>query len=577
MLDLYIGSERLPAVLVFFYVDSAGICYNIVIMKKMEGGWMKLSNLKQIGLVLLLTSFIYLTCVTQAKASDVQRDTMNRADAWQGVDWHAGPGGRIKGIRFPKGKDLSTESTTGFKLFSKESAGIEASDNTIDSPPIAGFVPQITVAVTDERSDDFDWVAQPQMSVVGDYLTDNPEKDFVIGLFDTGASSCIISYAGANITGIYSSDLMTPNTVEIVGATHSVFAGVSQPLGIFMDGLVAVDANTMMLNDANMVGESNVSVLVGDAPGPNEPDLPTVIGTPVSVYFVTAIFNDHPVSITHDGNNYTSPDIRFYDQFDSRIPEYANSVPLQLLPAGAADVQYFPDLEGIFDFIYEPGTPSIIGSLLQSLFFVNSVDLSDGTRSALDKNRFMLDTGAQITVIGTIVGARLGLNPANPDFEVEIQDATGATTIEPGFFIDSLEIAALGEWLSYTNVPVVMLDVASPEGGFLDGIIGMNLFTEFNLVLHGGGLFGQDPPSLKFERIPARLIGDIAPDGSDGIVDFRDLAALFDAWLATPTSSNWSTKANLAPRFSPDSIIDFQDFAVLAEYWHNTAAQTLGR
>jgi hypothetical protein len=538
---------------------------------------MKLSNMKQIGLVLFITSFLYLTFVTQAEESDLQRDAMNPADTWQGVNWLAGPGGRIKGIRFPKGKDLSTESTAGFKLFSKESAGLEASDNTIDSPPISGFVPQIAVAVTDERSDDFDWVAQPQMSVVGDYLTDNPEKDFVIGLFDTGASSCIVSYAGANITGIYSSNLMTSNTVEIFGATNSVFAGVSQPLGIYMDGLAAIDPNTMMLNDANMVGESNISVLVGNVPAPNEPDLPTVIGSPVSVYFVTAIFNDHPVSRTYDGNNYTSPDIRLYDQFDSRIPEYPNSVPLQLLPAGAADVEYFPALEGIFDFVYEPGSPSVIGGLLQSLFFVNSVDLSNGTRSALDKNRFMLDTGAQITVIGTIVGARLGLNPANPDFEVEIQDATGATTIEPGFFIDSLEIAALGEWLSYTNVPVVMLDVASPEGGFLDGIIGMNLFAEFNLVLHGGGLFGQDPPSLEFERIPARLIGDIAPNGGDGVVDYQDLAILFDAWLATPTSPNWNTKANLAPRYTPDSIIDFQDFAVLAEYWQNTMTQTLGR
>ena len=118
-----------------------------------------------------------------------------------------------------------------------------------------------------------------------------------------------------------------------------------------------------------------------------------------------------------------------------------------------------------------------------------------------------------------------------------------------------------------------MLDIGSPEGGFLDGIIGMNLFTEFNLVLRGGGLFGQDPPSLEFERIPARLIADSAPQEGDGVVDLLDFVTLAEAWLATPASPNWNPKANLAPRFTPDSIIDFLDFAILAEYWLNSAAQ----
>jgi hypothetical protein len=340
-----------------------------------------------------------------------------------------------------------------------------------------------------------------------------------------------------------------------------------------MDGLAAIDQNTMMLDDSNMVGESNLSVIVGDIPAPNEPDLPTVVGTPVSVYFVTSISNEHHISVVYDGNNYTSPDIQFYDHFDSRIPDYQNRIPLNLIPAGAADVQYFPDLDGIIDFVFQPGSPSIIGSLLQSLFFVNSVDLHHGSNSSIDRDRFMLDTGAQITVVGTNVGARLGLNPNNPDFDVEVQDVTGYISIEPGFYIDSLEIPALGDWLRFTNVPVVMLDVGSPEGGFLDGIIGMNLFTEYNLVLRGGGLIGQDPPSLEFERISARLIADIAPDDGDGVVDFFDIAAFGEAWLATPTSPNWNPKANLAPRFTPDSIINILDFAILAECWLDSVEQ----
>jgi hypothetical protein len=523
---------------------------------------MKFYNLKQIWLALLLICSI---CWTSVQAEQSERQI-------EKVDWLAGPGRRIKAIRYFKGKEPTAESAPNFKLFSLESTDLQT-PNTIDSPPIAGFVPHIAVAVTDKRSDDLDWVAEPHMSVAGRYLTKNPATDFTIGLFDTGSSTNIISNAGAIRAGIYSSDLLTTSTVEISGATHSVFGGVSQPLGFFIDGLAAIDQNTMMLDDSNMIGESNISVIVGDIPAPNEPDLPTVIGTPLSVYFVTAISNDHPISVIYDGNNYTSPDIKFYDYFDSRIPDYANRVPLNLIPAGAADVQYFPDFDAIIDFIFQPGIPSNIGSLLQSLFFVNSVDLRNGTNSAIDRNRFMLDTGAQITVVGTNVGSRLALNPNDPDFEVEVQDVTGYITIEPGFYIDSLEIPVLGEWLRFTNVPVAMLDVASPEGGFLDGIIGMNLFTEFNLVLRGGGLIGQDPPSLEFERIPARLIGDIAPPEGDGIVDLLDITALAEAWLATPGSPNWNPKANLAPRFTPDNIIDFLDFAVLAEHWLDTASQ----
>ncbi len=225
------------------------------------------------------------------------------------------------------------------------------------------------------------------------------------------------------------------------------------------------------------------------------------------------------------------------------------------------------------DFTFQPGTPSIIvGNLSQSLFFVDSVDLHNGIRSAIDKRRFMLDTGAQITVVGSSIGSRLGLNPDNPDFEVEIQDVTGEITIEPGFYIDSLEIPALGDWLSFSNVPVVLLDVASPEGGYLEGIIGMNLFVNFNLVLQGGGLFGQAPPFLEFSLIPARLTADIAPQAGDGVVDLLDFTAFAKAWLTNATSPNWNPEADLAPPLGPDGIVDLLDLVVFAEYWLNTNA-----
>jgi hypothetical protein len=113
----------------------------------------------------------------------------------------------------------------------------------------------------------------------------------------------------------------------------------------------------------------------------------------------------------------------------------------------------------------------------------------------------MFDTGAQITVIGSRIAANLRLNPNYPEFQVEILDVTGAVEIYNGYYIDQIEIPALGEWLIATNVPVVLIDVASPELGTLDGIIGMNLFTEFTLLLNGGGFALQGDPYLAFEPI----------------------------------------------------------------------------
>lgn len=182
----------------------------------------------------------------------------------------------------------------------------------------------------------------------------------------------------------------------------------------------------------------------------------------------------------------------------------------------------------------------------------------------------MFDTGAQVSTVGSRIATRLRLDPDWPEFEVEIEGVTGDTVTAPGFYIDSVEIPAFGEWLICTNVPVVLLDVFSPEGGTVDGIIGMNLFTEFNLVFRGGGLFLQNEPTLEFESI-YRIVADIVPEGGDGKVDFSDLAVFAEAWLATgappPPSPNWNPKCDMAPVSSPDGKVDFLDFAVFAGHW----------
>jgi hypothetical protein len=501
----------------------------------------------------------------------------------QEVNWRLTGGSSIKAVNYPADKPpmmLSQHRSGQPKVRIRE---IEPSTlaapgertapiiaTVFDSPPIDGLISWIVVSVTDAHNEPYELDAIPTTEVVGNYLTSSPEADYVIGIFDTGASASLMGDDDAAQAGLFDSGLVTSSTVELIGATSSVLAFASHPLGLFIDGLSAIEPNGLLIDNTNMLGTTNVSIIVGD---PIEsPNLPTAAGAPLAVYFSAAFCNNRPLTVTRDSNEFTAPYIRFYDQSDANIPYYSNKIYLELRPTDVVSVQYFPCIEGMMDCPDGDGSPLAPTIIVdawweyQGLFFVSSVDLTHGDKSAIDRDGFIFDTGAQITVIGESTAARLGLNPADPDFEVEIVDATGSTTIAPGFYIDSLDITATPEWLGFTNIPVVMLDVQSPEGGYLDGIIGMNLFVDLNFVFHGGGLPGQPAPFVRFEPV-CRITGDIIPKCGNCIVDYLDLAELVSHWLETSISPDWNPECDLAPPSSPDGTVNFLDFAVLAEHW----------
>ncbi len=395
----------------------------------------------------------------------------------------------------------------------------------IDSPPIDGFVPWIAVTVTNRKLGAYETDAVISPGVVGvPWVTGS----YTIGLYDTGAGATVMSNAGATEMGIFAGGGNTGATTVINGVTGSVDAWVSKPLGVFIDGLDAINPTTLTLNTADMVGQYNVSIVLGMAVPAGGADLPTAIGSPMAAYYAAHIRNDLTRSVVRGGQTYTGPDINFLDKFDPALPEYANVVPLELRPLGSVSVQYVPCIDFFGSCTGGDGAPQspsvLIGTSAQSLFFLGSVDLRDRRYSALDKTRFMLDTGAQVTVVGSRVAARLGLDPAKPEFTVEIQGVDGQVLPKPGFYLDEIEIPALGEWLTFTHVPVVLLDVGSPEGGTMDGIIGMNLMLNHNLVLRGGGLAGEPDPTLELELItPASVDADFDNDGDVDVSDFGHL------------------------------------------------------
>ncbi|MBI4579211.1 MAG: hypothetical protein HY718_05880, partial [Planctomycetes bacterium] len=161
--------------------------------------------------------------------------------------------------------------------------------------------------------------------------------------------------------------------------------------------------------------------------------------------------------------------------------------------------------------------------------------------------------------VGTGVGAVLALDPDYPDFTVEIQGIDGQVVDAPGFFIDSIELPALGPWLSFTHVPVVMLDVASPEGGVLEGIIGMNLLNRYNVLLRGGGLPDMAQPRLDVEPLPG-VDADFDDDGDVDAVDFAYLEACLSGYDVPQGDA-----ACQAMRLDGDADIDHHDVKLFVD------------
>jgi len=579
---------------------------NLHVFDIMGDGWYLMEGRKVKGKKtekLLLTCFILLSSVILCGIAAARGN--KRGWERKDVKWRLSGGNQIKGVYYPKEKppvflekhrkekhvprrkkirpsrDTMQPSMDVMQPSRIEAATAPILTTIIDSPPIDGFVPWITVIVTDERAEELDLESYQTTTIVGNYPPGyNPITDFVVGIFDTGASAHVMGNADAIQSGLFAGDpdLVTDNPIEVAGVIGSVTTLASQPIGIFIDGLGIINFSGQLGSTDDMVGQTNVSILVGQ--GGEPVDLPTVVGTPMAVYYTAVFHNDEQIVITHDNEQYITPSITFHEHDDGAIPSYSNIIPLELRPLGGLNVQYIPDFDIFgdladlnldFDFSTPQVPSTIVGNLSQSVFFVHAVDITEGGNTAFDKNRYMFDTGAQVTVIGSRIAARLGLNPSVPDFQVEIQGVTGESETKPGFYIDLLQIPALGEWFSFTNVPVILLDISSPEGGTLDGIIGMNLFVDFNFVLRGGGLFLQEDPRIELEPLGERMIADFGPPSGDGTVDSLDLATFVKAWLATPSSGDWNPKCDIAPLSSPDGIINLFDFAVLAEYWLETA------
>jgi hypothetical protein len=140
---------------------------------------------------------------------------------------------------------------------------------------------------------------------------------------------------------------------------------------------------------------------------------------------------------------------------------------------------------------------------------------TEGTNTSSGK--MVVDTGAQATLISEVAAAELGLNVLNPEFEVEVQGLAGTMTA-PGFYVDAARIpAGFGSAVSWSHVPVVVLNVGSPEGGTLYGIFGSNLTARRDMVFNGAAsqpyLDVTDP--IVSPRIKITAVRRIGPNSAE--------------------------------------------------------------
>jgi hypothetical protein len=330
-------------------------------------------------------------------------------------------------------------------------------------------------------------------------------------IFDTGAS--VVTF-GANdqflfqLFGSGGIPIKVPCGAVAEGVGGQLVGHVSDPGTVLADGLHVAALRfdsfgfpefDIQFDLARAASMPDVQVFVGALEGPEEEggctplasaDLPTITGTPIL----------------------------------NPAPGHPNGLAVAILPQGEIlDFSEFEGLQGIVIPVpdvqfQDPGLPApedpnctadlgngpqdictdAIRINVEFVGFDNSADPGDSISESfnpvhhqvtaehhgvrLTDQTYLIDTGAQLSIISSAAAEAFGLDLDNPQTTISVQGAAGAVHDIPGYTIDRLTIPlAGGDSLSFIDVPIYVLDVAE---GVLDGILGMNLFNNVSTMLY---------------------------------------------------------------------------------------------
>jgi len=467
-------------------------------------------------------------------------------------------------VRADQGQPTSLRLANGVSITNLKSSTLESTLTATESsitghprPPIMGFSPLVAIAISDQRSySDLDFEHDLHMSGVPGLPYPPPTDQFIVGILDSGS---VVNMAGepyATALGL-SGGRLTSNLFPIGGVSGQLNTIVSYPIGVFANGLRAIGGDGLLVID-QLVGHSNVAMLAAPEISCENGEMFTaVVGTPMLSFFTTAIRPSLMQTVTVGGETYFSPDVEMAAPYEPSPTDYPQRITMEvggLLPVMTAS--YYLIVDGIDD--EDPEFPTMLSLTPASIPFggaffatVGLLQGEPGPLNPIQNFRFLVDTGAQSSIIHSNVAANLNL-PLTGDFSGDVCGIGGLTTDVPGYYIDYTRINAGGGAFEFTRAPFIVLDLDSPEGGQLDGILGMNFFWNRDIVFDPA----LDDSSFIHVATPLDLpYGDFDRDGD---VDMNDFAT-FQVCLSGPDIPQLNPLCILADA-DGDEDIDQDDF-----------------
>jgi hypothetical protein len=336
------------------------------------------------------------------------------------------------------------------------------------------------------------------------------------GIFDTGASSITFSAADAAGERI---PVKVANGATAGGLGGSVVGNVSQPGLISSGGMVTgygnANASTVTTNyflppyqgTAPNGGSSGgqgpqggqqgiIQAFLGTVKG--SPNLPTLTGTPILAPYandpkgLAALVTMGSVSLGGLGlAGYSLPGVTFV----------AAGTTLSAGAGGSGVVQISLSLIGP-DNHMNPGDDVTRTPVPEQ----QDVTLDD-VGASVTNQQFLIDTGAQVSVISPATAEALGLDLKHPTGTIGVE-GVGGTQDVPSFVLSSVVLPTIsGGTVEFSNVPVAVLNLA--DG--VDGVIGMNLLGQASSFLYDP--YGGSGPTLSmvFPKTPSGSLAPLTP------------------------------------------------------------------
>lgn len=361
-------------------------------------------------------------------------------------------------------------------------------------------------------------------------------------MLDTGAATHILTSeaSGADGFDIAGNGFDGTNVQVIGGATGFQELDINDPHGIYASGMRWADTSSgsLEMNPVRMRGQISFATLSGQD---ERWELPNIIGMPMAVAHSVHIKNSDPVIISLGEDTIRTPQIDF-NPLGIGGQGIIRRATLKLRPGAdfsTGPVYVFDTLNALegLPLHEDPSSPSLVPS---GGIFVE-VNMSNGN-DGFEDTEFLLDTGASLTVVSMETAVDLGIDPIldKPEFTLAVEGSGGVTDGVPGFVVDSLSLNTAGGKFQLSNVPVAVLDVANPNdpGNVIDGILGMNVFSNRDIVIDANPSLGGGGNS------PSLYISDPVTTSCN--------------WTNPQASANWFTPNHWSGNFSPNVSCDAQ-------------------